>query len=368
MPQRQREQMLREQVVTFKGWADELGLTRAEAAALLNMSPHTLRQWEYDRREARRFVLPLGRPAQCSSPYQRNLVIGTLDELGHAVGVPFLREAFPDMARAELQDIVKRYRRVWRKLHYQALRILHWQVPGAVWAADFAEAPNPIDGIYPYLLAVRDLASGQQLLWLPVEHPDCQTVVDAMSSLIDTFGAPLVLKTDNGSAFGAGRLRELLHQFMVLLLFSPPYWPRYNGSIEAGIGSLKTRTETHASRYGRSRSWSFDDVAFAREQANATARPQGPKGPTSNQLWQARRPLTHEQRAHFQAAVDRCRIDSHAQSECPDWPEGAPLTDRQHRALDRQAIPRALVQHGYLLYTRRRIPLPFNPQNVMKIT
>jgi hypothetical protein len=31
--------------------------------------------------------------------------------------------------------------------------------------------PSPIDGLYPYPLAVRDLASGQQLLWQPVTAP-----------------------------------------------------------------------------------------------------------------------------------------------------------------------------------------------------
>ena len=45
---------------------------------------------------------------------------------------------------------------------------------GTVWAVDFAQAPQPIDGVYPYLLAVRDLASSKQLLWLPVEHADSE--------------------------------------------------------------------------------------------------------------------------------------------------------------------------------------------------
>jgi hypothetical protein len=33
-----------------------------------------------------------------------------------------------------------------------------------VWAIDFAEPPQPIDGSYTRLLAVRDLGSGYQLL------------------------------------------------------------------------------------------------------------------------------------------------------------------------------------------------------------
>jgi hypothetical protein len=64
-------------------------------------------------------------------------------------------------------------------------------------------------------------------------------------------GAPLVLKADNGSAFIAEATRDFLSLVGVNLLFSPPHTPRYNGSIEAGIGSLKTRTERHACRASR---------------------------------------------------------------------------------------------------------------------
>jgi hypothetical protein len=39
--------------------------------------------------------------------------------------------------------------------------VLHWTVPGSVWAMDFAEPPAPVDGVYDYLFSVRDLASGQ---------------------------------------------------------------------------------------------------------------------------------------------------------------------------------------------------------------
>ncbi|HEV3078242.1 MAG TPA: DDE-type integrase/transposase/recombinase [Gemmataceae bacterium] len=368
MPQRQREQILREHVVSFKDWMENLGLSRAQAAALLNLSPRTLRHWEYQRRQAHRFVHPLGRPAQCSTPEQRNQVIAVLDELGPAVGVPLLRQAFPGMVRAELEDILLRYRRIWRLRHYQPLRILHWHVPGAVWAADFTGPLPLIDGKYPYLLAVRDLASAQQLLWLPVRHPDSQEVVQALASLFASFGAPLVLKTDNGSPFSADATRALLHQFMTLLLFSPPYWPRYNGAIEAGIGSLKTRTEVHACRQGHPGYWTGDDVAAARAEANASARPHGPNGPTPDEAWHAQRPITAEQRMLFHAAVDRCRCDFRTQPDYHDWPDVGPLTDYQARALDRQAIRRALEVHGILSYTRRRIPLPINKQKVTCIT
>ena len=48
------------------------------------------------------------------------------------------------------------------------LHVLHWHRPGAVWAMDHTEPPTPIDGRWPHVLAVRDLASHMQLAWLPV--------------------------------------------------------------------------------------------------------------------------------------------------------------------------------------------------------
>jgi hypothetical protein len=94
---------------------------------------------------------------------------------------------------------------------------------------------------------------------------------------------------------------------VVNLLFSPLRVPQYNGSIEAGIGSLKTRTKRFATRAGHPGYWTSDDVAAARSEANAMARPRGETGPTPDELWQTRRPLTDYERCLFQEAVLRQR-------------------------------------------------------------
>lgn len=46
----------------------------------------------------------------------------------------------------------------------------------------------------------------------------------------------------------------------VTLLLSPPFFPSYNGAIEAGIGSLKTRAHLEAARHGHSCEWNCDDL------------------------------------------------------------------------------------------------------------
>lgn len=355
-PRREREHRLRRNIVELADSIIERGLRPSDTARSLRLSPRTLRQWRHDAHAESLRLRTLGRPI-CRAPRQeRTAVIDLLNQLGPTIGVPTLRDCFPQLARAELTDLLKRYRRVWRSRYYQLLHVLHWQRAGVTWAMDFAQPPHPIDGRYPYLLAVRDLASGQQLLWLPIAHASADEAILALAPLFASHGAPLVLKTDNGSPFCADALLAYLLRFAVLPLFSPPYWPRYNGAIEAGIGSLKTRTEDHAKRHGRPAWWTCDDVEAARLEANATARPKGPYGPTPDDLWHSRVLLTAEERTRFGTSVTQERIIARIELALSIE---ADLADLDAREVDRHAIRRALVEHDFLLFSRRRIPLPF---------
>jgi transposase InsO family protein len=355
-PQRQLEYDVRGSAANVAGNIIEKGYTLDQAAAFLHLCPRTLRQWQADCRRDLLHVHLLGRPLARASVSDRNLVIDLLDELGPATGVPTL-------TRAELDDILKRYRRVWHKLNLEVIHRLRWPTAGRVWAIDFTQAPAAIDGLFPYLLAVRDLASGQQLLWQPTLSLTAAAARDALAALFAWHGAPLVLKMDNGSAFIAEALQELLRP-EVTPLFSPPYYPRYNGAIEAGIGSLKTRTQAQASCQGHPAYWTVDDVAAAQCDANANARPQGPSGSSPNNLWEHRTPIPSDERQRFQDTLQRRRLQ--ARLERPNSQDHH-LTTKELRSLERKAIGRALVEHGYLLFSRRRIPLPFRKHKVAKI-
>jgi len=357
--QREREELLRGNVIELTRWTSNLGLSLPQTADLLHLAPRTLRHWHADFRNAAPRIHILGRPTLRSPRADRTEVLDVLNELGPATSVATLSDCFPWMPRVELEDLVKRYRRVWRKRYHQAPCSLHWTLPGAVWAMDFHELTKSIDGIYPYLLAVRDLASHQQLLWLPVFDMTAVTVIDSLWRLFHTHGVPLVMKADNGSAFIADATQDFLLSLGVNLLFSPPRTPWYNGSIEAGIGSLKTRTERHAGRAGHPGYWTTDDVAAAQSEANATARPQGETGPTPNELWQTRRSITPEERRFFQETV-MCRRKELGEKE--------DLSRTEERRMQREAIRRALEEHGILLYSRRRIPLPIPKQKTAIIT
>src|SRR5262249_13494872 len=203
---------------------------------------------------------------------------------------------FPDLPRAELADLLRRYRRVWVRRHAQALHVLHWPRPGTVWAIDYAEPPQPLEEGYTDLLAVRDLASGLQLLWLPVAEATAAATSAALLALFTLYGAPLVLKLDNGAPFVAQATRELLAQWQVLALYSPPGRPQYNGAIEAGIGALKARTHYQAVRQGRPGEWTLADAEAARLEADALARPWGAHGPTPAERWAGRVGVTERGR------------------------------------------------------------------------
>jgi transposase InsO family protein len=356
---REREAILRGHVVDLTRWTLNLGLSLPETANRLHLAPRTLRQWYDDGHIEAPRIHRLGRQTSRSPLTDRTEVLDVLNELGPATSVATLRVCFPLMPRAELEDLVKRYRRVWRMRHQRTSYALHWQRLGAVWAMDFSEAPRPIDGLYPYLLAVRDLASHQQLLWLPVFDMTADTTIEALRMLFVLHGAPLVLKADNGPAFIADATKDFLSPFGVNLLFSPPHTPEYNGSIEAGIGSLKTRTERYATRADHPAYWTCDDVAAAQSEANATARPQGETGPTPNELWQTRRTITAEERRLFQKAVQRQRGELGVNED---------LSSKEERRMQREAIRRALVEHGFLLFSRRQIPLPIPKRKTATIT
>jgi hypothetical protein len=256
-------------------------------------------------------------------------------------------------------DLLRRYRRAWRRRRRLLLRTLHWTRPGAVWAIDFSEPPLPVEGQFGRLLAVRDLASGVQLLWLPVADESAGVARDSLEALFREHGAPLVLKSDNGSAFLAGEFGALLAAWGVLPLRSPPRTPRYNGSCEAGIGSMKARTHHEAARAGRPGEWTCDDAEAARLQANQTARPWGHRGPTPDEAWQGRRPISADERARFSDTARRRECEARQEAGCP---AGVPLDPMIQAAVGRVALRGALVAHGLLTFTSRTRPDPRCPR------
>ena len=366
--QRHLQQEIRQQTVVCAQELREHGFTLDQVAELLYLTPRTLRQWEYTCRPDKLTLVPLGRPTARAPVSARQQVLRFLKDHGPGTGVPTLQEQFPDLARAELTDLLQRYRQVLEARYGQSTRVLHWLVVGRVWALDFAEPSlpgedgvlPPLEGHYPYLLAVRDVASGYQLAWLPVAEATSAITCAVLARLFDSYGPPLVVKADNGPPFRADQTKRFLQQTGVHFLFSPPYWPGYNGSIEAAIGSLKTRTQQQAAAHGHAGCWTWADVEAARRHANLS-RPRRLHGQTPAEAWACRTLVTDLERVRFQLAVERQRFLARSELR---FEQTIDLDHWQASALDRKAIERALVEHDYLLFRGRRVPLTIKPGKV----
>jgi transposase InsO family protein len=259
------------------------------------------------------------------------------------------------VARRELEDLAARYRRVLRRRHPSLIHVLRWLRPGTVWAMDFTEPPAQVDGTYKEILLVRDLSSGKVLLALPSDAQNAEVVCAALLALFARYGVPLVIKSDNGSPFVAEATRELLRASGVLHLLSPPGTPSYNGSCEAGIGGLKTRAHHEAARHGRPGEWTCDDVEAARCIGNATARPHGHAGPTPDEAWRDRPPIpSHARGALHQTVI---RLTTEVGDDLVHGKHSTRPAPWLAASIERIAIARALLEHGYLELRRRRLPL-----------
>jgi hypothetical protein len=360
-PRRQAEAAARGRVLSAAAWAQAHGWQRPAVAARLAVSARSLQRWSH----AVGALPARGRPVRRPVVAVRAAVLAKLAEWGPRVGMGRLRAAFPTVARAELADLRDRYRRVVQDRRRGRLTRLTWTRPGAVWAADFAWPPVAIEGRYPRLLSVRDLASGVQLAWQPAAGETAAEACAVLAGLFREHGSPLVLKVDNGAAFASDDLRNVLSQHGVYGLYSPAYVPQYNGAVEAGVAALKGRTEAQALARGAPGEWTWDDLEAARQEANAACVGRRESSPTRAAVWAAREKLRAEARAAFQAEVLRQQQGREPAATATEAREGE--ASDQARPW-RGVLRRALVALGYLVFSWRRIPLPVNGQKTDKIT
>ena len=240
---------------------------------------------------------------------------------GPHVGVAMLQAWCPSASRRAIAA----WRRHRQRAARQRLHVVRWTGSGRIWAADFSDAPHPIDGEYPCVLHVRDLASRTYLAALPIGRPTADAVCDLLRALCAHHSAPLVLKVDNGAAFGSHDLQGWAMAHGTTLLYSPPRCPRYNGSIEASIGALTTRAHHEAAAAGHPTYWTCTDIEAARIQANAHA----------------------TARVTRITAAERQRFQAHYRAACDEHDHATT------RAQRRTAIAHTLQNLGYVSITRR---------------
>jgi transposase InsO family protein len=362
---RELERKLRIEVVAFARWTHLQHITLHQAAGRVGLSSRTLLTWEQGWKMNQLHTEARGRPAQRSDRETRDGVMAIFQLMGPGVGLSVLQEFFPAAARRELEDLQRKYREAHLKKSRVLVYALRWQRVGAVWAMDFTEPPAAVDGIYPSILVVRDLASGVQLMAMPVAGETAEETIAGLQSLFREHGEPLVIKSDNGSGFIACAVESFLEQHGVNHLLSPPRLPSYNGACESGIGSLKVRAHHESARHDRPGEWTCDDVEAARLMANETSRPGGFHSPTPNERWRIRLLLSVKERESFQTRLDGLRNEVRIELGCLP---GIDIGPAMRATVDRRAITRALVAQGILNFRRRRITLPISIQKLAIIS
>lgn len=348
---RRAERMRRVRTVEFAQWAREQECSAGETAAVMGLPRRTLscwcRAWELDGLAAR----PRGRPPLEVPLEQCCAVRDFLDDSGPIVGLPSLRCHHGQVPRVVLGEILGSFRDRWRREHRRVICELEWNRPGAIWAMDFTHPPRLIDGVFPAILNVVDLGSRQQLCWLPVMHEDSATVQDVLRNLFEEYGAPLVIKSDNGPAFRAEASKEMLSDWAVFPLFSPPFCASYNGVCERANQTMKLTTAHVAERAGRGHWWRSQDLEEACRLGNCLRRLWGASGPSPQEKWAARNQPSLDERQNMWQEIERRR------AQLCEGREIGPQVFLSHYAqaeLDRDAASPVLAELGYYQVKRRR--------------
>jgi hypothetical protein len=200
------------------------------------------------------------------------------------------------------------------------------------------------------------------LAWLPVADEKAETILPILRDLFLEHGPPLVLKSDNGSAFIAEATQSAMFEAVVAQLFSPPRRPQYNGALERSNSTHKTYTQQRAAVEGHPYRWIAEDLEHARQLANTISRPWGHTGPTPDEAWQQRSPITDDERQQFQQSLAKARIEA-ANDLGLDLAASLSISDRAR--FDRLALSRALQELGYLTKTRVHRP-PKKPKRLSR--
>jgi hypothetical protein len=341
-----------------------LEMTCLEVAGCLGVRAGTLRKWEGRWRETRLAARPLGRPACRAVPRaQRQAVLWALHATSGKIGVDQLMLlAWPPVPRSAIVDLKARWRYAAHRRGGKICGKVEWLRAGAVWALDWTEPEEPIEGIYTRVLVVRDLASGRNLLSWPCLCESGKVAVRALERLIAKYGPPGLLKRDNGKSLAFDGIDLLSAYHGILVLNSPPACPGYNGACEAGIGSLKVAADHLAAAAGRDLEWACDDVERAREQVNARVQR---NGLSADDRWSARRPFCPRER---ESLWGRYREHEARERAARGIDLATRLEPFEQASVDRRALARALEEEGLVRFRRRWIRPPIRGRKVSRKT
>ena len=218
----------------------QTGLKTKELCPRLGLAPSTLRRWRRRHRLGQPLLQAPGPKKLEPLPVQA--LQEKIDSLKHGLhrtqDTGSLYEEFAgSISRRDLSARVAAARQEHNRQKRLELLQVQWLLPNTVWAIDATEAKSAQGKIT--MIATRELASRYFLEPVLTFQADGFTVAEHLRSLFESQAPPLLLKRDNGSIFDCAPVNELLAEFGVIPLNSPPYYAPYNGSMENGIRELK---------------------------------------------------------------------------------------------------------------------------------
>lgn len=137
------------------------------------------------------------------------------------------------ISQRALALLLRRRRQLLARRRSEGWQRLAWRIAGTVWAMD----PGQLCGVLWNL--VGDAASRLRFPLDLAEHLPAEWIARQLRMLFDQFGAPLVLKHDNGSNLCHPLVMAAKEAYGVLTLLSPLHYPRYNGAIEYAQREIK---------------------------------------------------------------------------------------------------------------------------------
>jgi hypothetical protein len=118
---------------------------------------------------------------------------------------------------------------------------LDWSTAMAAWAVDDTQLGHDPEGQPLWLNTLQDLGSSYKLPGLLGPLAPGAQIADHLERLFHAYGAPLILKRDNGSNLNHHDVNALLAAWGVIPLNSPAAYPQYNGAIEHAQREIKAQ-------------------------------------------------------------------------------------------------------------------------------
>lgn len=212
------------------------GWSRRRLTRAIGLPRSSVLRWATRLRRGELAIRPSRRKTGPADPSVLDAAIAALRHGAHrSRGAPALWKQWQaGISRKDFERLVRDHRLKLQREQRENLCRIAWPQPGAVWAMDPAWY-----GRLQWNL-VGDLASRFRFDLLVAPDMPTSRIVMQLRTLFDHFGAPVVLKRDNGSNLMHALIDGLLDEYGVLALTSPPYYPRYNGAIEYAQREIKT--------------------------------------------------------------------------------------------------------------------------------